>query len=77
MTSVGSSCLILRVSTLGGGTAPKLLFAGFIFHSPVKFGLPAGWPDVSRATLSSDNSRVFGIRSNRRKRRGNVPPLLS
>ena len=71
--SSGSAWEMVRSMESGAGPPPKLLFAAFIFQTPVKFGLAAAEAvPASRVTASSARGTVLIARL-RRKAAAKVP----
>jgi hypothetical protein len=56
----GSLCVIFCVMLVGAGICPKSLFAGFIFHSPLKFGA-ANTAAAIPSTASPTATIQFGL----------------
>jgi hypothetical protein len=49
----------LRTILSGDGSGAKLLFAEFIFHSPVKFGFADSWFMAPHSTASANMRKTI------------------
>ena len=69
MVSDGSAWVMVRRIDAGGGSTPKSLFVGFIFHSPEKSGFAGACPPAAIA-----NARIGRVAVTRASSRPGVAP---